>query len=331
MPYLNDIAQRVRRGDPLPLPWDLVLRAATPATRLGMALRHRKPVERVDATVISYGNITAGGTGKTPAVIACVRALLDAGQRVAVVTRGYGSAPVREPFVVPADMARAEIVRLVGDEPALIRHHAPACLIVKAARRAAGARKAIAEHGCDTIVLDDGYQHVQLARDKNICLIDGTNPFGNGFLVPRGILREPLAALRRATHIEITRCDQAAELAGLLARLEEWAPGIPIRKTVHTPVGLWRVSDGAAVSMDEARARPVTAVSAIGHPEAFHRTLEGLGLVLKDRLQFRDHATIPGEALQQDGLVITTEKDAMRMGAVPDHVVALEIALRDFS
>ena len=196
MPYFNDIAGRVRRGEPLPRFWDLLLRAATPATRLGMHWRLRQPVDRVNATVISYGNLTAGGTGKTPAVIACVREEIAAGHRVAVVTRGYGSERVPEPFVVPPDMPRTEIARLAGDEPALIRHHAPDCVLIKAARRADGARLAIAAHGCDVILLDDAFQHVQLARDRNICLIDASNPFGNGHLVPRGTLREPLSALR---------------------------------------------------------------------------------------------------------------------------------------
>jgi len=329
MPYFDEIARRVRRGASLPLFWDVALRAATPLTRLGMAFRLRKPAAGVDATVISYGNLTAGGTGKTPAVIACVQAQIALGHRVAVVTRGYGSERVSEPFVVPGEMPRSEIARLVGDEPALIRHHAPNCILVKAARRVDGARMAITEHDCDVIVLDDAYQHVQIARDQNICLIDTSNPFGNGHLVPRGILREPLTALRRATHIELTRCDQAKDLNGLVAQLELLAPGIPIRKTIHAPIGLWRVCDGTSVSFDEARQAPVTALSAIGHPEAFQRTLRGLGIALKASLEFRDHASIPGDALKRDGLIITTEKDAMRMDRVPENVVALEIALRD--
>lgn len=330
MPSLTDIAERVRRGDPLPLPWDWLLRAATPLTRAGMRWRLRQPVESVEATVISYGNITAGGTGKTPAVIACVQEQIAAGRRVAVVTRGYGSTPVAEPFVVPCDMPRAEIVRLVGDEPALIRHHAPECVLVKAARRIDGARAAMADHDCDVIVLDDAYQHVQLARNQNICLIDASNPFGNGHLVPRGILREPLSALRRATHIELTRCDQAEDLDGLVHRLETLAPGVPLRKTIHAPGDLWRVSDGARLPLDEARGQSVTAVSAIGHPEAFHRTLRDLGTDLIETRTFRDHAAIPPAALQTDGIVVTTEKDAMRLAAPPDHVYALAITLRDY-
>ncbi|MBX3178698.1 MAG: tetraacyldisaccharide 4'-kinase [Candidatus Hydrogenedentes bacterium] len=331
MSHFNDIAARVRRGEPLPRFWDLLLRAATPATRIGMHWRLRQPAERIDATVISFGNITAGGTGKTPAVIECIQQQIAAGHRVAVVTRGYGSDRVPEPFVVLPDMPRADIVRQVGDEPALIRCHAPECILVKAARRADGARAAMKQHGCDVIVLDDAYQHVQLARDRNICLIDATNPFGNGYLVPRGILREPLDALKRATEIVLTRCDQAIGLNGLRARLAEYAPGAPVRETIHAPDGLWRVADGAPVSLQNACAEPVTAIAAIGNPEAFYQTLASLGFTLKETFAFPDHAVIPGEVLKRPGLIITTEKDAMRLNAAPDNVLALRIALRDFT
>lgn len=330
MPNFHDIANRVRRGESLPPIWDVLLRAATPVTRLGMALRHCKTPVLVNAKVISFGNITAGGTGKTPAVIACVQAQIAAGKQVAVITRGYGSARTREPYIVGTAMSRADIVRLIGDEPALIRHHAPECVLIKAARRADGARLATEVFQCDVVVLDDAFQHVQLARDENICLIDATNPFGNGHLVPRGILREPLSALKRATRIEITRCDQANDLEGLAARIHAIAPGTPLRFTVHAPDGFWRVTDGAPVSLDELQDGQVTAVSAIGNPEAFHRTLEELGLHLREVRTFRDHASIPEDALRAEGFVVTTEKDAMRMEKVPDNVVALKICLREY-
>lgn len=330
MPDFQDIANRVRRGESLPRHWDILLRSATPITRLGMALRHCKTPVLVNAKVISFGNITTGGTGKTPAVIACVRAQMAAGKQVAVITRGYGSARTREPYIAGTAMSRADIVRLIGDEPALIRHHAPECVLIKAARRADGARLATEVFQCDVVVLDDAYQHVQLARDENICLIDATNPFGNGHLVPRGILREPLSALKRATRIEFTRCDQAKDLEELVEQIHAIVPGTPLRFTVHAPDGFWRVADGAPVSLDALREIPITAVSAIGNPEAFHRSLEGLGLRLRETRTFRDHACIPEDALRAEGFVIATEKDAMRMGKVPENVVALKICLRDF-
>lgn len=330
MRSLHEIAGLVRTGASLPLHWDVLLRAATPITRLGMALRRLRPAQRVEARVISFGNITTGGTGKTPAVIARVLEEQAASHRVAVVTRGYGSEGVTEPFVAAPDLTRADLARLVGDEPALIRHHAPECVIIKAARRIDGARVAMKQFGCDVIVLDDAFQHVQLARDENVCLIDATNPFGNGHLVPRGILREPLAALRRATGIIVTRCDQAGDLDGLVAKLHEMVPGIPLHRTVHGPDGFWRVADGAPLPMEALEEGPVTAVSGIGNPEAFHRTLRDLGLTVGEARTFPDHGAIPPEALRAEGIVVITEKDAMRLGAVPENVVALRVVLRPF-
>ncbi len=331
MPLFDSITDKVRLGKPLPLHWDLILRAATPVTRVAMKRRLRRPVSSVDAHVISFGNITAGGTGKTPAVIERVRSEVALGRRVAVVTRGYGSARVSEPFVVTPEITPAEVCRLVGDEPALIRHHVPECLIVKAARRVDGARLAVEGHGCDVVVLDDAFQHVQLARDENICLIDASNPFGSGHLIPRGILRESLAALKRATEIVLTRCDQAVDLPGLRMTLTEYVPDLPVRETIHAPGSLWNIQSGNVVSLTDVVQTPIVAVSGIGNPEAFQKTLSALGFNVVRALSYRDHAKIPHEALLQPGVIITTEKDAMRISDPPDNVFALEILLKDWN
>ncbi|MBI2431890.1 MAG: tetraacyldisaccharide 4'-kinase, partial [Candidatus Hydrogenedentes bacterium] len=192
-----------------PSPLDYLLGVGTPLVRLGMWWRLRGPRTRVEARVISLGNLTAGGTGKTPAVIARAQAEIAAGRRVAVLTRGYGSQRVREPYVLPpgTPLPETPLYKLIGDEPALIRRRAPGITLVKSADRVAGAHAAIAA-GCDTILLDDGFQAVALERDENILLVDATNAFGNGHLLPRGILREPVAAAGRATEIILTRCDQ---------------------------------------------------------------------------------------------------------------------------
>src|SRR5690606_37223327 len=184
MKYWERLAEDIRTGAPIPAPIALALTAATPLTRLGMALRRASKPVRVDARVISIGNITAGGTGKTPAVIERVKQELAAGQRVAVLTRGCGAAPSDATIALPGAQAAIQPER-VGDEAALIGRHAPEALIVRDADRIRGAHAALAE-GCTTLVLDDGFQYVQLARDEDIVLIDATNPFGNGHLLPRG-------------------------------------------------------------------------------------------------------------------------------------------------
>jgi tetraacyldisaccharide 4'-kinase len=304
-----------------------------------MWLRLHRPRVRIDARVISFGNITAGGTGKTPAVIERVQRELTAGHKVAVLTRGYGAKKTsREPLVVSGAEAPS-MWESVGDEPALIARKAPDVVIAKAADRVAAAREAIERFGCDTLILDDGFQYVRLERDENIVVIDATNPFGNGRLLPRGILREPECALGRATHVILTRCgamdgmDSMDKMDGMDAKLAEalrrYCPNVPVRRTQHMPDKLWRVSDGEEVALDELRGKPVTAVCAIGNPDGFHRTLEELGAVVHERRAFRDHAVIPREALVADGTIVTTEKDAVRMADASENVLALGIALRD--
>lgn len=332
--YFDMLARRVRLGKPLPLYWDVLLRALTPVTRIGMARRLRQVPVRVDAHVVSFGNITTGGTGKTPAVIERVQAELAQGKRVGVITRGYGSERVKEPFVVPPALDRVTVARQVGDEPALIRHHAPDCVLVKAARRVDGARVAVSELGCDVIILDDAFQHVALARDENHCLIDASNPFGGGHLVPRGILREPLESLQRATHIHLTRCDQAQDLAALRAQIAALVPHLPVRESYHAPGRFWKVRTGEKVTpsaLEEIRSMGVTAVSAIGNPEAFSRTLEAMGIRVLLAWCCPDHAPIEREALERPGYIVTTEKDAMRIMDPPDNLIALEIVLKDWN
>lgn len=330
MRRLQQIAEAVRRGEPLPPHWRAILTAATPLTRLGMRWRLSGPRERVDARVVSFGNITAGGTGKTPAVVERARMEVAAGRRVAVLTRGYGSGGRRDLWAVDSTTASGpELAEFVGDEPALILRRVPEVRVIKGADRVSAARLAIERFGCDTLILDDGFQYVRLERDENIALIDATNPFGNGRVLPRGILREPPSALARATHIILTRCDQAGELAPLLERLAELAPGVPIRRTRHAPVGLWRVADDAPLSLEEIRGQTIDAACAIGHPEAFFATLEGLGARLIERHAFPDHRRFDPAALSHARPVVVTEKDAVRLADPPDNVYALSVDLQD--
>lgn len=324
MTYLERIAETIRRGDAVSPPLAAALTAATPLTRLGMALRRaRKPV-RVDARVISFGNITAGGTGKTPGVIERVTQELAAGRRVAVLTRGYGAADA-----APVAMRGAEAAiqpERVGDEAALIGMHAPDCYIVRDADRVRGAREAVSRFGCDTLVMDDGFQYLRLARDEDVLLIDASNPFGNRRLLPRGILREPVEAIRRATSIVLSRCDQAGDLRQLQEELQRTAPDVPIRTTRHAPTGVWNADSQKRLPLDMLRGREVVAVCAIARPEAFRQTLDQLGARVVALHAFRDHALIRPSSI--DGaFVVTTEKDAVRMKRGPAHWWALAIEL----
>ena len=215
----------------------------------------------------------------------------------------------------------------------------PEAVVVKNRDRVTGARVAIEQHGCDTLILDDGFQYVRLERDENILLIDATNPFGNGHLIPRGFLREPLRAMARATAVILTHCDQAADLSPVLAQVKALAPHAPIRRTRHAPVGFCRLHDGQPLPCTAVAGKRVRAVCGIGHPESMFKTLEDLGAVVTEQVAVPDHGTIPIEALNvsQDGadIVVTTEKDAVRIqgsGLPPEsasEIWVLAIELKD--
>jgi tetraacyldisaccharide 4'-kinase len=330
MKYFDRVADRVRRGERLSPPLSVLLHGATVAQRWGMRHRLHGPKTRVAARVVSFGNLTAGGTGKTPAVIARAKSEIAAGARVGILTRGYGAASGKAPVIVAPDDSLRDLVDRIGDEGALMLRSVPEVYLVKCADRVQGARTAIEEFGCEVLLLDDGFQAVALERDENILLVDATNPFGNGYLVPRGILREKKSAAARATEIIMTRCDQVASTAALEEELATWAPGIPIQKTKHAPAVLWRVDDGTTLPLDTLRGATVTAVCGVGHPESFWETLTSLGAEIDSRVAHRDHATIDPASLPREGLVVVTEKDAVRMGSSGSNILALGIELREF-
>ncbi len=329
--FLYSLAEKIRKNEPISFPLAALLTACTPATRAGMWIRLHGPRERVPARVISFGNITAGGSGKTPAVIERARIELQAGRRVAILTRGYGSEPTNAPVIATSAMKPEELYAALGDEPAMIARAVPGIIVVKCPDRVTGARAAIEKHKCDTLLLDDGFQYVRLARDEDIVMLDARNPFGNGRLLPRGILREPLSALRRATSFILTRCDEARETDSLLRTLATLCPGVPVRKTRHAPKSLVRVSDGEIVPLEWLRGRSVKAVCGIAQPETFFGSLESLGATISERVPIPDHAPIPADACCGEDAILITEKDAARIAAHPKNVLALRIEIEDYS
>ncbi|MCK5862982.1 MAG: tetraacyldisaccharide 4'-kinase, partial [Candidatus Hydrogenedentes bacterium] len=188
------------------------------------------------------------------------------------------------------------------------------------------------EKGCDVLLMDDGFQAVALARDENILLIDATNPFGNGYLVPRGILRETLHAMKRATEIILTRCDQAPEnLEDIHQTLQQYAPEIPIRQTQHKPLSLLRVCDGSEVPLSLLQDTSIRVICGIGNPDAFMHTLEKLGTDIVESHSLPDHGSIPHELLHASIPVVMTEKDAIRISSsCSSEVYALTIALESY-
>jgi len=288
------------------------------------------PVARVELPIISVGNLTVGGTGKTPMVALIARELAQRGRRVGLLSRGYKSGSANE-----NDEARV-LAELLPDVP-----H------VQDADRVRGAHE-LARRGVDAIVLDDGFQHRRLGRDLDVVLVDATRPWGLpgepplAALLPRGFLREPRAALRRAdlivlTHVEALPADQVERLA---STLREHAPGCPLVRARHQPVGL-RVHDvnlgGVGERLEEGLAyldgREVALVSGIGNPTAFEETVRGLGARVIRHHVFPDHHAYTRADLEHAAShpIVTTAKDAVKLLPLgcPCIVVDVELALDD--
>ncbi|MBI4718146.1 MAG: tetraacyldisaccharide 4'-kinase [Planctomycetes bacterium] len=284
-----------------------------------VALRNRRydrgaPTVRLAVPVISVGNITAGGTGKTPVVIALVRRLERLGRSPAVVARGYAAAP---------DGA--------NDEERLIRKHCPAVVYVADADRARAARAAHERHGADVVVLDDGFQHRRLARDLDIVVLDATCPFGFERLLPRGLLRESPRGLRRAHVIVVSRWDQASlqERQAIETRVARLAPQAAVLHARHQVIAVEGL-DGRDVMPRLAGARAV-AFAGIGNFPAFLTTIRSLGVTVVGERRWRDHYRYTArdiDALRRRGafpphdLLLTTEKDGVKIAALHDTDLA---------
>jgi tetraacyldisaccharide 4'-kinase len=295
-------------------------------------------IHRLPCRVVSVGNLTVGGTGKTPTVMALARSLSAAGARPCILIRGYGGAGrgVRE--VSDGGTVRAGW-REVGDEAVLLAETLPGVPVIAGGDRVAAGRFAIERFHPDVILLDDGFQHRRIFREADLVLVDATDPFGGGWLLPRGRLREPVAGLRRAHAILVTRVDQVAYPEGVRDRIGAVVAGRPIGMAVYRACALRRLGEQDRGAVGEMRGKRVLALSGIANPRAFHRTLEGLGAVVMDRLVFPDHHPFGPEdrrrieeaaGAARAEWIVTTEKDAVRLGFDwrPGYsVVAVEIVL----
>jgi tetraacyldisaccharide 4'-kinase len=292
-------------------------------------------VHRVDAAVISVGNITAGGTGKTPLAVWLCRQIIQnskfqiADCRCAILTRGYKAA--KDPRPKTQDY---------GDEVAILAENCPEGKVIVNPDRVAGAAEAISKFGAKVLIMDDGFQHRRLARDLDIVTVDATQPFGYGKLLPAGLLREPVTSLKRADAAVITRCDQVAEaeLGELEKKLRTINPQMLIARSIHDPVcveypDLSVIPANAGIQKDgekmdsclrrndsirQLKGKKVFAFCGIGNPGAFLDTVKALGCELAGSKVYDDHyhhtehslADIceQAEHLGAD-LILTTQKD----------------------
>ncbi|HAD03655.1 MAG TPA: tetraacyldisaccharide 4'-kinase [Desulfuromonas sp.] len=298
------------------------------AYRLGLLT-----VYRAGVPVVSVGNLTVGGTGKTPTVDVVVRLLLQHGVKVAVVSRGYGSRVRRGVAVVSDGSGAAPTLapRECGDEPFLLARRNPTAVVLVAPRRRAGVALAVARFAAEVVVLDDGFQHLAVARDLDIVLLDATHPFGNGALLPAGLLREFPDALQRGQLFILTRCPPGD------ASLPYPLPG-PLLRSRHELARQFLGFDGSRMAAADLVGRRGVAFAGIAAPEHFFAGLRGLGLDLSATLSFPDHADYDRAALAEIARVaagadffVTTEKDGVKLRAtqlpLPCYQAPLELLL----
>jgi tetraacyldisaccharide 4'-kinase len=283
---------------------------------LARAARERglRPARRLPLAVVSVGNLLVGGTGKTPFAAWLASGLARRGHKVVLASRGYGRRG-REPVCVVSDgrFVRADVDR-AGDEPLWLAAHAPGVPVLVGRDRAVVGLRALSGFGADLLLLDDGFQHHRLARDLDFVCFDGSFGLGNGRLLPRGPLREPLAALRRA--------DALAVVDGPLpeadaARIEAAAPGARWLALRRRPASLRPLAGGAAAPPESLAGAAVGLLSGVARPRGVRASLERLGArVVAERL-FPDHhryrrSDLAGLASEAP-LWVTTEKDALKI------------------
>ncbi|MCK4648488.1 tetraacyldisaccharide 4'-kinase, partial [bacterium] len=194
----------------------------------------------------------------------------------------------------------------------------------------------LANFNTETFILDDGFQYWRLKRDLDILLIDCLNPFGNGHLLPRGILREPLGSLKRADFFILTRTDQAGNLAGLKDRIRRINPFAPILESIHAPCYLEDLKSKKRFDLGFIEKKEVLALSSIAHPESFEKTLRNLKAIIMKRLRYSDHHLYTKEDLKEitskarGCLIITTQKDGVRLKPLLENesILALRIELK---
>ena len=319
--------------------------------KLGISKKKKLP-----CYVISLGNITVGGTGKTPTAQRLARAIRDMGYKVVILNRGYRAKWHGSVGVVSDGknlrMGPAE----AGDEAYMLSKHLPEVPVLIGAERAETGKYAIEHFGAEVAILDDGYQHWQLERDMDILLVDAVNVFGNGHILPRGTLREPMSHIDRAGVCLLTKVDQAAEgsceyIRKTVRRYNDRALFV---ESIHRPQSILRLDEWhehineGGTEVELIKGHRVMAVSAIGNPASFEQTLLDVGADIIESLHFPDHHDYTVEEMQdvmeqaltlQAEAVVITEKDAVKVPVeivrqdypIPIYVISVEVTFQNGS
>jgi len=246
---------------------------------------------RLPAFVVSIGNLTPGGTGKTPAVEMIATWALKQGYRPAVVSRGYRGQFKGEVLVVSDGKEIKSDPIASGDEPYFLAQRLPHIPVIISRARYAGGLLACEKLGSDFLILDDGFQHMELKRDLDIILLNGASPFGNRYLLPRGPLREPVGSLKRADALVLTRCGPGETCNRTRKDLLGKFPRIPVFLSNHVPSRVvFPGKDGDKIMpVTKLKDRRAVAFAGIAHPEYFRASLEDLGVEILTFERFRDH------------------------------------------
>jgi len=278
---------------------------------------------RLNVPVLSIGNITCGGTGKTPMTIEIGKLLIDAGLRVGILSRGYKRKSSEATVIVSNGAGRLASVEEAGDEPLLIANSLPrAVVIVGANRSATGSLATSSFFGCDIILLDDGMQHLALYRDADIVLIDYNDALENNAVLPAGRLREPLSALRRASTIVITKVPvdfDEQKLEKLRRVIKHHAPDPAVNLSRLVPSRLVPLT-GVACPLSRLATAKIAVFSGLANPRNFHETLSACGANIVKEIRYGDHHwytdddldALKKEAADVD-LIVTTEKDLVKL------------------
>ena len=291
------------------------------AVRLRMKTFGKVGAKSLPGFVVSIGNLTVGGTGKTPAACMLAEWALREGYRVAVLSRGYGG-HYREKVLEVSDGHGINATPAeAGDEPYLMARRLPGVPVIVARKRYLAGIRAHERHGTDFFVLDDGFQHLALKRDFDLVLMDAANPFGNGHLLPWGPLREPFVHFKRADAFVLTRSGHETA-GGVPTMLNERFPGKPLFYGDHSPKRILFPFRNEAYDPQVLEGKRVAAFAGIARPEAFHDTLRRLGAEVVRFKAFRDHHLYTPAEVQDLILdkerhgadwLITTEKDWVRV------------------
>ena len=314
--------------------------------------RHRA----IGCLVVSVGNLSCGGTGKTPVVEVFARTLSNKGRKVAILSRGYRSKErsMKEKWIAKFSSKKNEVPPKVvsdgkdllldseyaGDEPYMLASNLKDVMVLVDRDRVKAGLYAIEEYGADTLILDDGFQYLSLKPHINIMLVDSTDPFGNHHVLPRGILREPIKNIRRADYIFLTKSNGGNHLRHLKTFLRHHNRRAEIIECCHKPCYLEKVYEkGQREDLDFLKGKRVAALSAIACPESFEGFLEKLGGEIVYAKHFADHHRYTQQEIidyinqaKNAGaeLIVTTEKDAVRMPRldrrdVPSYFLRVEI------